>query len=295
MITSCIFICTTWYTQKNQILGWVEPLLERIAQNSSNVVTPVIDTIDLETLQYHLSSHHRLSVGGFNWGLVFNWHLLPDRDYQAMKSRIDPVPSVFILKTQCSHDFVEKARKSTSIFAIKLGHKLWMAKRICIHSLLALAGVANRNFPENNRNNQICRSPTMAGGLFSIDRAYFEKLGGYDPGFDIWGGENLEISFKVRMSFFFLSNRYSVHVQHCGNFMACRHDVQSARGQNPSLRKPGLFSMFGAERAFLLSGQLAEIDLFMMRGYIVDPILITGFAVFLRWKLSWQTILKKNV
>ena len=37
----------------------------------------------------------------------------------------------------------------------------------------------------------------MAGGLFAMDRKYFMEMGKYDPGLNIWGGENLEISFRV--------------------------------------------------------------------------------------------------
>ncbi|XP_037050346.1 polypeptide N-acetylgalactosaminyltransferase 5-like [Bradysia coprophila] len=42
-------------------------------------------------------------------------------------------------------------------------------------------------------------SPTMAGGLFSIDREFFYDIGSYDDGMIIWGSENIEMSFRVWM------------------------------------------------------------------------------------------------
>lgn len=41
------------------------------------------------------------------------------------------------------------------------------------------------------------RSPTMAGGLFMIERNYFYEFGAYDEGMDIWGAENIELSLRV--------------------------------------------------------------------------------------------------
>ena len=58
--------------------------------------------------------------------------------------------------------------------------------------------VPERERERHSHTAEAVHSPTMAGGLFSIDKKFFERLGTYDSGFDIWGGENLELSFKVK-------------------------------------------------------------------------------------------------
>lgn len=84
---------------------------------------------------------------------------------------------------------------------------------------------------ENKRRESLAEpifSPTLSGGLFSIDREFFEKLGTYDSGFEIWGGENLELSFKTWM---------------CGGtveIIPCSHVGHIFRKRSPYERKSGV-------------------------------------------------------
>ncbi|XP_036885427.1 inactive polypeptide N-acetylgalactosaminyltransferase-like protein 5 [Sturnira hondurensis] len=43
------------------------------------------------------------------------------------------------------------------------------------------------------------RSPAMSGGIFAINRHYFNEIGQYDKDMNLWGGENLELSLRIWM------------------------------------------------------------------------------------------------
>lgn len=73
--------------------GWLEPLLARIAENYTAVVSPDIASIDMNTFEFNKPSpygnnHNR---GNFDWSLSFGWESLPDHERQRRKDETYPI------------------------------------------------------------------------------------------------------------------------------------------------------------------------------------------------------------
>lgn len=68
--------------------NWLEPLLKRISENRTVVVTPFIDIINADTLEYTASPIVR---GGFNWGLHFKWENLQPGSLETDEDFVKPI------------------------------------------------------------------------------------------------------------------------------------------------------------------------------------------------------------
>ncbi|KAJ8289635.1 hypothetical protein GJAV_G00003570 [Gymnothorax javanicus] len=111
---------------------WLQPMLQRVKEDHTRVVSPIIDVISLDNFAYLAASADLR--GGFDWNLHFKWEQIPIEQKMA---RSDPTQPI--------------------------------------------------------------RTPVIAGGIFVMDKSWFNHLGQYDTHMDIWGGENFELSFRVWM------------------------------------------------------------------------------------------------
>lgn len=82
--------------------GWLEPLLSRIADDRSRVVSPVIDVIDWKTFQY--SAVKQLQRGVLDWKLDFRWEPLGEQEQKALPSPISPIRSPVVSREVVAMD-----------------------------------------------------------------------------------------------------------------------------------------------------------------------------------------------
>lgn len=68
----------------------LEPLLQRIKEERSAVVCPIIDVINDENFAYMFSADRKFQIGGFTWSGHFTWIPVPDFEIKRRDSEIEP-------------------------------------------------------------------------------------------------------------------------------------------------------------------------------------------------------------
>eukprot|EP00057_Strongylocentrotus_purpuratus_P014144 XP_011668618.1 PREDICTED: polypeptide N-acetylgalactosaminyltransferase 13 [Strongylocentrotus purpuratus] len=72
------------------MIGWLEPLLARLASDRTIVVMPVVDEINKDTFNYNVVPEP-LQRGGFNWRFEYRWKPIPN--YDKRPSKVAPIKS----------------------------------------------------------------------------------------------------------------------------------------------------------------------------------------------------------
>lgn len=58
--------------------GWLEPLLARLAENRNTTAISVMDTIDMDTLEFrYIQNPEHTPITGFDWNMIFKWIKVP--------------------------------------------------------------------------------------------------------------------------------------------------------------------------------------------------------------------------
>ncbi|XP_065194786.1 polypeptide N-acetylgalactosaminyltransferase 2-like [Sycon ciliatum] len=75
-------------------LLWLEPLLQRVHECHSCVVSPIIDVISMDTFEYIGASADL--QGGFDWSMRFKWDPLTQQQKTSRKTPIDSIATPMI-------------------------------------------------------------------------------------------------------------------------------------------------------------------------------------------------------